>query len=149
MYYQIISPLIGNCTQQKHHCAVTNELLGWMDEGKCGVLLLLDLSAAFDIVVHEILLEDLRAIGVTQRALYYLENYLNRNYCVQVGNTFSEHGTLRKGVPQGSVLEPVLFCIYSIELSFLLREHGVAFNLFADVFSFICLSVMCWTLKLC
>ncbi len=78
-------------------------------------------------------MEDLRAIGVTQRAVYYLESHLNkRSYCVQVGNTFSEHGTLRRDVPQDSVLGPVQLCIYSNELSFLLREHGVVFNLFAD-----------------
>ena len=77
--------------------------------------------------------KDLKAIGVTQRALSYLETYLaNRSYCVKVEGSFSEHSPLRRSVPQGRVLVPVLFCIYTIELAHLLREHGISFNLFAD-----------------
>ena len=49
-----------------------------------------------------------------------------------MGNVLSEHCPLRRGVPQGSVLDPTLFCIYTIELSNLLCEHGVTFNHFAD-----------------
>ena len=114
-------------------CNVTNNLIDLMDEGKCGVLVMSDLSGAFDTVVHEILLQDLEAIGVTQQALHYLESYLSdRNFSVQVGNVLSEHCPLRRGVPQGSVLGPTLFCIYTIELSNLLCEHGVTFNHFAD-----------------
>ena len=56
-------------------CNVTNNLIDLMDEGKCGVLVMSDLSGAFDTVVHEILLQDLEAIGVTQQALHYLESY--------------------------------------------------------------------------
>ncbi len=63
----------------------------------------------------------------------YLESYLeNRNYSVQVGNYLCEYRLLRRGVPQGSVLRPILFCIYIRELSFLLQNHGVTYNLFAD-----------------
>ena len=104
-----------------------------MDEGRCGVLVLFDLSAAFDTVVHELLLDDLRAIGVTHRAVRYIRSYLeDRKYCVQIKNSFSDLKMLRRGVPQGSVLGPVFFCIYTIELSYLLQEHGVAFTLYAD-----------------
>ena len=39
---------------------------------------------------------------------------------------------MNRGVPQGSVLGPILFCIYTIELTYLLQEHGVKFKLFAD-----------------
>ena len=57
---------------------------------------------------------------------------MNREYCVQIGDSLSDSRPLSRGVPQGSVLEPILFCIYTIELSLLLREHRVSFRLFAD-----------------
>ena len=114
-------------------CSVVNDLQIMMDEGKCGILILLDLSAAFDTVVHSLLLKDLKAIGIEGDALDYLETFLvNRTYCVQVGKSFSSTKVLARGVPQGSVLGPILFCIYTIELMHLLRSHGVHFQLFAD-----------------
>ena len=114
-------------------CSIVNNIILSMDEGKCGILVLLDLSAAFDTVVHSLLLEDLERIGMVGDALEYLKDYLqNRTYCVQIGKVFSEPELLGRGVPQGSVLGPVLFCIYTIELAHLLQRHGVVFKLFAD-----------------
>lgn len=114
-------------------CSVVNDLLEMMDGGKCAILVLLDLSAAFDTVVHELLVKDLRSIGVVDNALKYLESYLQtRSYCVQIGNCFSSYEALTRGVPQGSVLGPILFCIYTISLSRILQQHGVGFKLFAD-----------------
>ena len=114
-------------------CSVINDLLIMMDEGRCGILILLDLSAAFDTVVHSLLIKDLKRIGIDGDALDYLEDYLeNRTYCVQIGETLSGTKPLNRGVPQGSVLGPILFCIYTIELTYLLQEHGVKFKLFAD-----------------
>ena len=114
-------------------CSVINDLLVLMDNGKCGILILLDLSAAFDTVVHSLLLKDCKAIGIEDDALEYIRSYLeDRTYCVQIGKSFSKVKHLERGVPQGSVLGPILFCIYTIELSRLLAKHGVCFKLFAD-----------------
>ena len=100
-----------------------------MDENKCALLVLLDFSTAFDTVVHELLVQDLRNIGVVDNDLKYLENYLwNRSYCVQIGNCFSSHEALTRGVPQGSVLGRILFCIYTIGLSRILKQQGVTFK---------------------
>ena len=114
-------------------CSVVNDLLIMLDEGKCGILILSDLSAAFDTVVHSLLLKDLKAIGIEGEALDYLKSFLmNRTYCVQIEESFSRTKVLTRGVPQGSVLGPILFCIYTIELMYLLENHEVRFQLFAD-----------------
>ena len=114
-------------------CSVVSDLLSMMDEGKCGILLLLDLSAAFDTVVHHLLIDDLKSVGVEDEALEYLSDYLNdRRYCVRIGSSSSQSELLGRGVPQGSVLGPVLFCIYTIGLSDMLRNLGVKFKTFAD-----------------
>ena len=70
--------------------SVVSDLLTLMDEGKCAILILLDLSAAFDTVVHDLLFEDLRSIGIVDDALEYLKDYLcNRKYYVRIGNSVS------------------------------------------------------------
>ena len=69
-----------------------------MDERKCGILILLDLSAAFDTVVNCLLLKDLKAIGIDSEALNYLKTFLiNRTYCVQVSKAFSRTKVLARG----------------------------------------------------
>ncbi len=67
-------------------CSVIKDLIIVMDEGKCGLLILLDLSAAFDTVVHELLLMDCKSVGINSDARTYLRSYLeNRQYRVQTG----------------------------------------------------------------
>ena len=120
-------------------CSVVNNLLVHMDEGKCSVLILLDLSAAFDTVVHNVLLQDCKNIGIEGDALKYLRSYLeNRSYCVQIGTSFSNTRHLQRGVPQGSVLDPILFCVYTSELSHVyLESMGLTLNCMLMIHSFI------------
>lgn len=104
-----------------------------IDVGKCGILTLLNLSAAFDTIVHEKLLCDCEKILKEGLALAYLKSYLeNRTYHVLIGEAFSEVKTLKSCVPQGSVLGPILLCIYNNKLSHLFTKHDVDFKLFAD-----------------
>ena len=93
----------------------------------------LDLSATFDTVDHQLLLSDFSDCGVEGTALSLLESYLeSREQCVAIGESRSEPTTLQYGVPQGSVLGPVLFTVYTGTLAFLLEAQGVSYYFFAD-----------------
>ena len=102
--------------------------------GEAVILVLLDLSAAFDTVDHTILLTRLeRRLGITGTALEWFRTYLcNRSQCVSVKGESSEMHILGQGVPQGSVLGPVLFTVYMLPLGDLVREHGLTGYYYAD-----------------
>ena len=93
---------------------VTNDLLMSADSGKCSILVLLDLSVAFDTVDHNILIKRLREwVGVTGSALDWFKSYLTgRCFSVAVGPHVSKSVPLSCGVPQGSVLGPILYALY-------------------------------------
>ena len=101
--------------------------------GKTSIFVFLDLSAAFDTVDHQILLSDLASYRIEGKALQLLESYLSdRTQCVAVGGSVSEPRPLLYGVPQGSVLGPILFLVYTSSLVLLLEAHGVSYNFYAD-----------------
>ena len=105
-----------------------------MDEDKISVLLLLDLSVAFYTIDHEILLSRLQTVfGICSTALQWFQSYLlDRNQCVVVNNSASSSSPVMFGVPQGSVLGPVLFVLYTTPLSDIIANHSVNHQLFAD-----------------
>ena len=74
---------------------------------------------------------DFSDCGVEGTALSLFESYLeNRELCVAIGKSQSQPTALQYGVPQGSVLDPVLFTVYTGTLAFLLEAHGVSYNSF-------------------
>ena len=93
---------------------VVDELLLSCDNGKPSIVLMLDLSAAFDTVDQKKLLNILQyEIGVDGIALQWFESFIcNRTQKVKIGESYSEEGSLDFGVAQGSVLGPDLFKIY-------------------------------------
>ncbi|XP_070207942.1 uncharacterized protein [Littorina saxatilis] len=113
---------------------VMNDLLRAMDGGNLSILTLLDLSAAFDTIDHQILLDRLHlSFGLSGTALTWFQSYLSdRTQTVSAGNHTSKTSTLSLGVPQGSVLGPVLFILYTKPLSTLISHHSVSSQTFAD-----------------
>ena len=112
---------------------VQNDILRAMDDSKATVLVLLDLSAAFDTVDHNFLLERLKQFGISGTAQFWFKSYLeDRSQKVHLRGSSSASSSLRFGVLQGSVLGPILFTIYTIPLCEICRRHGVQYHLYAD-----------------
>ena len=84
-----------------------------MDSGDVPISIFLDLSKAFDTLDHDILLDKLSYYGVKETALSLFKSYLsNRKQYVEYLNTTSNFTDIKTGVPQGSILGPLLFIIY-------------------------------------
>ena len=111
-----------------------DDILKGLDNGECVLLLLLDLSAAFDTLDHHILFSRLETYaGVSGPALQWLKSYISdRSQCVQIRSALSDVRHLKYGVPQGSVLGPLLFTIYMLPVGEILSSHGVSYQFFAD-----------------
>ena len=114
---------------------VSNDIMMSSDVGECSVLVLLDLSAAFDTVDHRIMTERLRQyVGVSGSALDWFSSYLtDRSFSVSLGPYTSESASLSCGVPQGSVLGPILFALYMLPLGQVISKFSdVSYHCYAD-----------------
>jgi hypothetical protein len=134
---------MSNCFQsayKKLHSTETallkihNDVLTAMDKGKVTVLTLLDMSAAFDTIDHSILLQRLeKCYGFSGTAICWLKSYLtNRCQRIKLDSCLSPSVSLPFGVPQGSVLGPLLFTVYTSPLSSVIEGQSVPHHLYAD-----------------
>lgn len=123
---QIKEYLTNNCILspaqsgfRKKHSTITaavkvvNDIISSMDSRNSCAALFVDLSKAFDTVNHGILLHSLYNIGMSVKTLSWFNDYfINRYQCVSCDGIISERAQIKIGVPQGSILGPLLFTIY-------------------------------------
>ena len=125
---------------RKHHSTesallnIQNDILN-MAKGSVTAFTLLDFSAAFDTIGHTILLDRLNGYyGISELALGWFKSYLSgKTHSFKVGSTLSHPVTLQYGVPQGSILGPILFSLYTNPISSIIHSHSsINYHFYAD-----------------
>jgi hypothetical protein len=110
-----------------------NDLVCAIGSHKAVLFEALDLSAAFDTVDHSLLASVLLRLGVRGTVTKWFKSYLlGREQQVKMKNVTSGSQELTCGVPQGSVLGPLLFSLYSASLGQVIRKHHVQYHFYAD-----------------
>ena len=135
---KLLDPL--QSAYKKHHSTETallkvqNDILIDLDQKNVTILVLLDLSAAFDTIDHDILLSRLnKSYGIEGTALNWFRSFLtNRSQSVIIDDEVSKPKPLKYGVPQGSVLGPLLFTAYMTPLRDVINKYGLKYHCYAD-----------------
>ena len=125
--------MLLNCITT-HVLRVYNDIVTTIGRGNGAMLVLLDLSAAFDTIDHDNLFFILKKyVGNCGNALRLINSYFsNCTQCVQIDNVLSDFVNITCGVPQCSVLGPLKFCLYLLHLSIILRYHNIGYHVYAD-----------------
>ena len=111
------------------HCllVMTEKWRKCLDKGGISGAILTDLSKAFDCILHDLLIAKLAAYGFDYQSLRIMESFLsNRQQRTKINNAFSRYSEIIYGVPQGSILGPLLFNIYICDIFFDIIECDIA-----------------------
>ena len=125
---------------KKHHSVETaltrvqNDILLSLDQRQETLLVLLDFTSAFDTIDHSIMVDRFGIrYGFEGCVLRWLSSYLSgRSHVVKIGNEFSHSVQDDCGVPQGSVMGPVLFSLYSAPIYDIIKAHDLSCMIYAD-----------------
>jgi len=112
---------------------ILDDIIGSIDSGHVVALVSLDISAAFNSVTHNVLVQRLEdEFGVTGTCGWWISDYLTgRSFTVRVGQSTSPSRPMMTGVPQGSVLGPLLYTIYVSPIGRLIASHSVEYHQYA------------------
>ena len=113
---------------------VTDSILKSLDENHVAQLLLIDLTSAFETILHKKFLVRLAEICISNNALAFIKSYLeDRYYSVVIDECASELVSMIHGVPQGSVLGPLLFLIYISLFKYIIKSFpNIQYFIYAD-----------------
>jgi retron-type reverse transcriptase len=98
---------------------LTKYIYDTLDNHNKTIGILLDLSKAYDTIPHTKLLNRRKSFGITGSAYSIFKSYLEYRIQVKIGNTLSEIGIIHRGVPQSTVLSPILYIMYVSALDIL------------------------------
>ena len=113
---------------------ITNDILSKKDSHQATALVSIDLSAAFDLVDHDVLVKRLdNYFGFSATVLDWFKSFLSdRSQCVILGSARSKSTPVLQGVPQGSVLGARLYTLYVRPMSEICKRHDIRYHSYAD-----------------
>ena len=125
---------------KQHHSVETaltrvqNDIARSLDQRQEAILVLLDFTSAFDTIDHNIMLHRFaKRYGFGGNVLQWFASYLSgRSHVIKIGNDSSHTVQDNCGVPQGSVLGPTLFTLYSAPIYDIIKAHGLSSTIYAD-----------------